>query len=97
MIRPFVFALALTLCATGVWADERDDCNQSRNLDLQIRGCSKLIKLNPNDATAYNNRGGAYYRKGDNEQAIADYRKVLEIDPLDQEAEINIKLLGATP
>jgi len=97
MRRPLVFALVMMLGTTAAWADDIADCDQIKNLDLKIRGRSKLIKLNPNDATAYNNRGGAYYRKGDKEQAIADYRKVLEIDPSDQEAEINIKLLGATP
>jgi len=87
----------MMLGTTAAWADDIADCDQIKNLDLKIRGRSKLIKLNPNDATAYNNRGGAYYRKGDKEQATANYRKALEIDPSDQEAEINIKLLGATP
>ena len=97
MRRPLVFALVMMLGTTAAWADDIADCDQIKNLDLKIRGRSKLIKLNPNDATAYNNRGGAYYRKGDKEQATANYRKALEIDPSDQEAEINIKLLGATP
>ncbi|MES0385682.1 MAG: hypothetical protein ABUJ98_14005 [Hyphomicrobium sp.] len=33
-----VFALALTLCATGVCADEKDDCNQLADADRQGRG-----------------------------------------------------------
>jgi len=38
MKRPLVFALALTLRATGVWADERDACNQPADADRQGRG-----------------------------------------------------------
>ena len=82
MVRALVFALLMMLSATGAWADRDSDCEQTRILDLKINGCSKLIKLNPNDAFAYYNRGLAYHRKGDKGQAIADLRKVLEIDPL---------------
>jgi tetratricopeptide (TPR) repeat protein len=97
MRRPLVFALVMMLGTAAAWADDIADCDQIKNLDLKIRGCSKLIKLSPNDATAYNNRGGAYYRKGDKEQAIADFRKALEIDPSYQKAKIILKALGVTP
>ncbi len=38
MIRPLVFALALTLCATGAWADRWSDCKQPADADRQGRG-----------------------------------------------------------
>ncbi len=36
-----------------------------------------------NDAEAYNNRGNAYFEKGQHDQAISDYNKALEINPTD--------------
>ena len=34
---------------------------------------------------------------GDKEKAIADFRKVLEINPSDQDAKNNLRRLGVTP
>ena len=41
--------------------------------DQTIQELDKAIRLNPEDATHYINRGYAYYKKGDFEQAIEDY------------------------
>ncbi len=38
-----------------------------------IRELDEIIRLNPEDAKAYINRGYAYYEKGDYDQAISDY------------------------
>jgi len=57
----------------------------------------KAIALNPNDASFYSLRGDAYEEKGDIDRAIADFRKVLEIDPSDQDAEESLRRLGVTP
>lgn len=37
--------------------------------------------MNPNFAEGYNNRANARFVKGDNDAALADYNKALEIDP----------------
>ncbi|WP_017295660.1 serine/threonine-protein kinase [Geminocystis herdmanii] len=42
---------------------------------------TKIIELNPNDATAYNNRGDAYEKFKLSEKAIIDYTKAIELDP----------------
>ena len=42
---------------------------------------SKTIELDPNNSTAYNNRGVAKYCLGQYEEAIKDYDKAIEIDP----------------
>ena len=39
------------------------------------------IKANPHDAEAYEGRGSAYVRKGDNERAIADYSEAIKAEP----------------
>ena len=42
---------------------------------------SALIKMNPDSAKAYNNRGIIYYTKGDYEQALADYTQAVKLKP----------------
>jgi tetratricopeptide (TPR) repeat protein len=42
---------------------------------------TEAIRLDPNYAFTYNNRGNAYYTKGDWDRAIADYEAVLRIIP----------------
>jgi tetratricopeptide (TPR) repeat protein len=45
--------------------------------DKAIAEYTKAIKLDPNDAGAYFNRGIAYGYKGDYDQAIADFEATL--------------------
>ncbi len=42
-----------------------------------------------NDAEAYNNRGNAYFEKGQHDKAISDHNKALEINPRDAEVYYN--------
>jgi tetratricopeptide (TPR) repeat protein len=42
---------------------------------------NQALKLKPDNAEAYNNRGGAYYSKGDTDRAIADYDQALKLKP----------------
>ena len=46
-----------------------------------IEAYSRVIKLAPNSASAYSNRGVAYDIKGDTDQAIADLNKAIELKP----------------
>lgn len=57
-----------------------------KDLDKQIELYTKAIELNPNYAEAYNNRGVAYYDKGEFNKAIEDYNKAIELNPNDAEA-----------
>ncbi|MFN8145423.1 MAG: tetratricopeptide repeat protein [Bacteroidia bacterium] len=54
---------------------------------------SKAISVNENYAEAYYNRGLAYEFEGENEKAIADYRKALGIFPTYKLATERIRLL----
>jgi tetratricopeptide (TPR) repeat protein len=49
--------------------------------DRAIADYNQVIRLAPNNADAYNNRGNAYYKKGDYDRAIADFEAGLRIDP----------------
>jgi tetratricopeptide (TPR) repeat protein len=46
-----------------------------------IADYTQVIRLTPNDADAYNNRGVAWYYKGDNDRAIVDYTEAIRLNP----------------
>jgi tetratricopeptide (TPR) repeat protein/predicted small secreted protein len=49
--------------------------------DRAIADFTQAIRLDPNNAKAYTERGDAYADKGDSERAIADYTQAIRIDP----------------
>ena len=57
-----------------------------RQMDGAIEAYSHVIKLNPNYANAYYNRGVAYYAKDDYQNAINDYTKAMNLRPNDTKA-----------
>ena len=48
------------------------------------------------DAKFYNNRGATYGEKGQYDQAVSDFNKAIEMNPLDAEAYNNLAWLFAT-
>ena len=61
-------------------------CNQSKLLDAQIDGCTRLINDGRQEparilAVAHNNRGNGYSKKGDYERAIKDYDRAISLTP----------------
>ena len=81
MRRLLLTAVVIVLAAAPILANDEQDCFQSQEPQLRIKGCSKIIQRDPNDATAYHNRAAAYGLAGDIDNAIADYTKVIEIAP----------------
>src|SRR5580704_10711645 len=65
-------------------ADDIDTCVKGTG-DEQIAACTRAINSGrwrgPGLAWAYVNRGAAYFAKGDNDRAIADATKAIELDP----------------
>ncbi len=55
----------------------------SGDYDRAIVAYDEAIRLNPNYAVAFINRGLAYEQKGDNDRAIADYDEAIRLDPKD--------------
>ncbi len=49
--------------------------------DRALQDSTKAIQRNPDDAIAYNNRGGAYYLKEEYESAIVDFTKAIQLKP----------------
>ncbi len=54
---------------------------KAKQYEAAIKAFSKEIEINPHCTDAYNNRGVAWYHKGDYDQAISDYTKALDINP----------------
>ncbi len=54
-----------------------------------ISACNKAIRLKPDSAEAYNNRGAANGELGQYEAAITDFDKAIILDPNDTEAYYN--------
>jgi Flp pilus assembly protein TadD len=52
-----------------------------RQYEQAIVEYTAAIELKPDYAEAYNNRGFAYYLKGNFERAIADYSRAIELRP----------------
>jgi tetratricopeptide (TPR) repeat protein len=82
------FTLFLPLVLAGASAAQAgavEDCNQVREPNRQLRGCTAYIDSRPdqpgNLATAFLNRANIYARRTQYEKAFADYKRALELDP----------------
>lgn len=74
-------AAGLICASAAAFANDKNDCLDSKDHDLRIKGCSALIERNAKDIVAYHNRGDAYGRKGDVDHAISDYTNAIVLDP----------------
>jgi len=94
MTRWLLILLLLAATPASALAQWNDDAEQCRQLgaspadaasDRRIEICTRAIEsgdlTQKNLAATYNNRGTAYYSKGDLERAIADFDKSLELYP----------------
>tara|TARA_B100001250_G_scaffold407858_1_gene429320 strand:+ start:602 stop:1150 length:549 start_codon:yes stop_codon:yes gene_type:complete len=61
--------------------DKAYDYGENGEYQLAINNYSKAIRINPDNASAYLNRGVAYEGLEKYEEAIADYTRAIKIDP----------------
>jgi tetratricopeptide (TPR) repeat protein len=84
MPRACAVVFVAGLLAKPVLAGPADDCNQVRNLDQQLRGCSAYIRLGQGEpqnlATAYLNRANIYAQRAKYERAFADFDSAMALD-----------------
>jgi tetratricopeptide (TPR) repeat protein len=87
--------IALSLATSGlVWATPALALSRleiacagsaGASVEQRIAACTRLIRRaarTPHDrAVAFNNRGGAFYYKGEIERAMADYEQAIKLDP----------------
>jgi tetratricopeptide (TPR) repeat protein len=86
MMRIVVGVLGAWLVAAPVaHAGPAEDCNQTRDLGRQLRGCTAYIKQGAggqkNLATAYLNRANVYAQRGKYPLAFADFASAIGLDP----------------
>lgn len=85
----------MVLFSIGILSCNRDNTqlyNQACELEKQekyeeaINLLTKAIKINPKDIECYNNRAWDYIDLEKDEKALADFRKILEIDSVNTAA-----------
>ena len=89
-----LFLLAAILITTGCthnktikgfsaanWSEIGRQAIGAKNWNEALNAYNKTIELDPNNASAYNNRGLAYYNLDKDDLAIADYEKAIELNP----------------
>jgi tetratricopeptide (TPR) repeat protein len=85
VLRAIAFFAALVIATATCWADDRLDCIQDKDADLEIKGCSAVIASGRATrdilAIAHSNRGSAYHTKGDLDRAAADYTEAIGFNP----------------
>lgn len=71
----------LAILSAAALADDKSDCLNDKDRELQIKACSAIIQGDAKDAIAYYKRGLAYQFKGELDRAITDYNKAIELRP----------------
>ena len=56
------------------------------DLPTAIANYTQAVRLEPKYVAAYANRGFAYYKQGQLDRALADFDRILELDPANADA-----------
>ena len=59
------------------------------DVDGAIAAYTEAIRLNPQNAQPYSDRGRAYLRKGESDKAIADCNQAIQLDPMGHSGDTN--------
>jgi tetratricopeptide (TPR) repeat protein len=81
-----IFVVLLFGLTAAAFAQEGEE-------DPEIVRFTEVIRQNPGDANAYLSRGNAWSEKGDHDRAMADWEKVLQINPNLSQARNNLERL----
>ncbi len=82
---------------TNEWLDRGREYSLKKEDDKAIEAYTSAIALNPNDSSAYNNRGVTYYEKGQYDMAIKDFNRVTTLETLTPDPLVYVgRLFSAT-
>ena len=75
--------ILLGSCASNTNRREQEERRREREreLDRTIAYYTERIRLDPNDATAFNNRGVSHSSRGNHAAAMADYNSAIRLNP----------------
>src|SRR5262245_16262088 len=86
MLRLMTVGVLLAVAGRLACADARCDCDQCDSRDRRIAACTEIIQQNLADkreqARTLRNRGNAYHDNGQFDEAIRDFDKAIEFEPL---------------
>ncbi len=81
-MKKLFFIFLVSLCAYGEdYLLQGDSQYAKGNFNKAIQLYTKAISVNPNNCTAYNNRGLVYYELKDYSTAISDYSTAIGKQP----------------
>ncbi len=81
MLKAILACLAIALGSAAALADGRQDCEQTYDHQLAVRGCTEFLRGNGAAAWAYSNRCHAYERLGQFQLSLADGHRAVDLDP----------------
>jgi tetratricopeptide (TPR) repeat protein len=84
---------AISKSASSVSCAATSGSGGGLSLNKAIDDYTQAIRLDPDNAAAYSNRGNAYYGKGDYQRTRADWEQALRLDPNNATARSNLELL----
>lgn len=65
----------------------------NQDKESAIKDCSKAIELNPSYLKAYLRRAQLYEQTDNLDQSLADYKKIIELDPGNSEAQHAVRVI----
>ena len=96
-IRDFDQALRVTPRNAHVLVQRATAYYFKKQPERALTDLNEAIRIDANRLQAYKLRGGILGVLGKRDQAIADFRKVLELNPANENAKKNLRDLGAAP
>lgn len=97
-MRNFIYTLLICFCAVSATATELTDsadlCYEKGDYSSAIELYNRAISDEGTSTDLYYNLGNAYYRAGNQPQAILAYERALRLDPANSEAKANLKFVN---
>src|SRR5210317_1443090 len=80
-IKTCIFTLGFLLSSTVIFAERADEHNKSSPQTLE--DYNQAIRLDPDNAELYRNRGVGYKKLGQFNHALIDFSRAIQLDPDD--------------
>lgn len=82
VLAPYVIFIIVREVIVSHWVSKGNYALSQKEFDNALYAYNKVIKLKPALAIAYHNRGMVYGYKSQNDLAISDYTKAIELEEL---------------